>query len=252
MYVEKFLEKARHVEVQCLGDSHGNAIHLFDRDCSSQRRHQKLIEEAPAPAVDPVKRLETAEAAARLLREAEYCGAATVEFLMDANGDYSMLEVNTRVQVEHCVTEMVTGIDIVQASIRVAAGEPLGIDQSEVKVSGHSIECRINAEDPDRDFMPQAGEVKTFVAPGGLGVRMDSHVRSGYRIPPFYDSMIGKLIVHAPSRDEAITRMRGALSDLRIGPGKSTAPLHSKLLDRPEFRTVDMDIHWVERMLKED
>lgn len=252
VYVEKFLEKARHVEVQCLGDSHGNAIHLFDRDCSSQRRHQKLIEEAPAPSVDPVKRLETAEAAARLLREAGYCGAATVEFLMDANGDYSMLEVNTRVQVEHCVTEMVTGIDIVQASIRVAAGEPLGIDQSEVKLNGHSIECRINAEDPDRDFMPQAGEVKTFVAPGGLGVRMDSHVRSGYRIPPFYDSMIGKLIVHAPSRDEAITRMRGALSDLRIGPGKSTAPLHSKLLDRPEFRTVDMDIHWVERMLKED
>ncbi|MHC5024658.1 MAG: acetyl-CoA carboxylase biotin carboxylase subunit, partial [Planctomycetota bacterium] len=208
VYLEKFLENARHVEIQVLGDKHGHAVHLFDRDCSSQRRHQKLIEEAPAPGVDPERRDAVAESAAALIREASYAGAATVEFLMDREGNFYMLEVNTRVQVEHPVTEMITGIDIVQLGIRVAAGEPLGVAQDAVAISGHSIECRINAEDPDRNFMPQAGMIERYCPPGGPGVRVDSHVRAGYRIPPDYDSMIGKLIVHAPTRAEAIARMR--------------------------------------------
>jgi acetyl-CoA carboxylase biotin carboxylase subunit len=238
VYVEKFLENARHFEVQTIGDKHGNAVHLYERDCSSQRRHQKLVEEAPAPGVDPAKRDAVCMSAAKLIREAKYSGAAY------------MLEVNTRVQVEHPVTEMITGVDIVKTGIRVAAGERLPFSQKDVRINGHAIEVRINAEDPDRNFMPQAGLIETYAAPGGPGVRLDSHARPGYRIPPNYDSMIGKLIVHAPDRDTCIERLKGALREFRIGPVKTTIPLHLKVLDHPDFRKATHDIHYVERWLK--
>ena len=250
VYIEKFLEHARHVEIQVLGDKHGNAVSLFERDCTSQRRHQKLIEEAPAPGIDPKKRDAVARSAADMVRAANYAGAATVEFLMDEKGDFYMLEVNTRVQVEHPVTEMITGIDIVQQSIRIAAGEKLPFAQKDITIRGHAIECRINAEDPDRNFAPCPGPVDRYDPPGGLGVRLDSHVRAGYRVPPNYDSMLGKLIVHAPTRDEAITRMLGALREFRIEPIKTTIPLHMRLLESPQFVDADFDIHYVERMLK--
>ncbi|MBM43765.1 MAG: acetyl-CoA carboxylase biotin carboxylase subunit [Phycisphaerae bacterium] len=249
VYIEKFLERARHVEVQCLGDKHGNAIHLYNRDCTSQRRHQKLIEEGPAPGVPDEIRDKVCQSAADLIRNAEYSGAATCEFLMDRDSTFYMLEVNTRVQVEHPVTEMITGVDIVKESIRVAAGLPLSHAQEDISINGHSIECRINAEDPDRDFMPQAGTVKEYVQPGGLGVRVDSHVTSGYVIPPNYDSMIAKLIVHGRDREEAIARMKSALSEFRIGPGKTTIPLHQRILTERAFVEMDVDIHYVERLL---
>jgi acetyl-CoA carboxylase biotin carboxylase subunit len=250
VYVEKYLENARHFEVQTIGDNHGNSVHLYERDCSSQRRHQKLVEEAPAPGIDPKKRDKVCESAAALIRKAKYCGAATVEFLMDKHQDFYMLEVNTRVQVEHPVSELITGIDIVQTQIRVAAGEPLPMQQKDIQARGHAIEVRINAEDPDRNFMPQAGLIEQFAAPGGPGVRLDSHARAGYRIPANYDSMIGKLIVHAHDRDAAIVRMRQALKEFKIGPAKTTIPLHQRIMERPEFCSANFDIHWVERWLK--
>jgi acetyl-CoA carboxylase biotin carboxylase subunit len=250
VYIEKFLEQARHFEVQVLGDKHGGAVHLYERDCTSQRRHQKLIEEAPAPGVDPAKRDTVCRAAAELIRKAEYSGAATCEFLMDREQNFYMLEVNTRVQVEHPVTELITGVDIVKEMIRVAAGEPLSIRQTEIRVNGHAIECRINAEDPDRGFMPQAGWIETFHVPGGPGVRLDTFARQGVRIPPEYDSMIGKLIVHAPTRSEAIARMKRALDEFRIGPIKTVIPLHRRLIESREFVDADFDIHYVERLLK--
>ena len=251
VYIEKFLERARHIEVQCLGDQHGNAVHLYNRDCTSQRRHQKLIEEGPAPGVPEALRDEVCESAARLIAEANYCGAATCEFLMDEGQNFYMLEVNTRVQVEHPVTEMVTGVDIVKEMIRCAAGEPLSYRQSDIRLSGHSIECRINAEDPDRNFMPQPGRVEVYQAPGGFGVRVDSHVRAGYCIPPNYDSMIAKLIVHGENREEAIARMKSALAEFRIGPIKTTIPLHQRLLETRAFVEHDFDIHYVERLLEQ-
>ena len=252
VYIEKFLQRARHVEVQCIGDKHGNAVHLFNRDCTSQRRHQKLIEEGPAPGVPEEIRDRVCQSAAELIRNANYAGAATCEFLMDPNCDFYMLEVNTRVQVEHPVTEMITGVDIVKESIRVAAGETLSVKQEDVSVSGHAIECRINAEDPDRNFMPQAGTVEDYRIPGGLGVRVDSHVVPGYRIPSNYDSMIAKLIVHGRDRTEAIARMRSALSEFKVGPGKTTIPLHMRLLQEPQFVNMDVDIDYVERLLEAD
>lgn len=252
VYIEKFLEKARHVEYQIIGDKHGNAVHLFNRDCTSQRRHQKLVEEGPAPGVDPKRRDAVANAAAELVRKANYAGAATVEFLMDEEQNFYMLEVNTRVQVEHPVTELITGVDIVKESIRVAAGEKLSVKQKDIQVRGHAIEFRINAEDPDRNFMPQAGTVESFSAPGGLGVRWDSHVRAGYRIPPNYDSMIGKLIIHAPTREEAIQRSKGALSEFLIEPIRTTIPLHRRILEQPAFVNHTYDIHYIERLLEED
>ncbi|MDP7029767.1 MAG: acetyl-CoA carboxylase biotin carboxylase subunit [Phycisphaerales bacterium] len=250
VYVEKFLEQARHVEVQCLGDTHGNAVHLYNRDCTSQRRHQKLIEEGPAPGVDPKIRDEVCESAAALIRNAGYAGAATVEFLMDRDQQFYMLEVNTRVQVEHPVTEAITGVDIVKETICVAAGAPLSISQEDVEIRGHAIECRVNAEDPDRGFMPQPGLVESFQAPGGFGVRVDTHVRPGYRIPPNYDSMIGKLIVHGRDRADAIARMRSAIDEFRVGPIRTTLPLHHRLLGARPFVDHDFDIHWVERFLE--
>jgi acetyl-CoA carboxylase biotin carboxylase subunit len=252
VYVEKFLENARHIEVQVLGDKHGNAVHLFDRDCTTQRRHQKLIEEAPAPSVDSRKRDVVAKSAADLIRRAEYAGAATVEFLMDEEQNFFMLEVNTRVQVEHPVTEMITGIDIVKAMIRIAAGEPLPWKQRDIAVSGHAVECRINAEDPDRGFIPQPGLITEFTPPGGLGIRLDTHVRTGYRIPPDYDSLIGKLIVHGRDRTQAISKTQAALEEFRIGPIKTTIPLHRRLMAERLFLDAKHDIHYVERLLRMD
>ena len=250
VFIEKFLEHARHVEIQTLGDSHGHAVHLFERDCSVQRRHQKLIEESPAPGVDRKKIAAVGEGAARLIRAAGYCGAATVEFLMDEKQNFYMLEVNTRVQVEHPVTEWVTGIDIVKMSIIVAAGEHLPIKQRDVEVRGHAIECRINAEDPDRNFMPSAGLIDTWQVPGGLGVRVDSHVVQGYRVPPNYDSMVGKLICHADDRPQCVERTARALREFAVGPIKTTIPLQLRLMEQSEFRGGGVDIHYLERLLK--
>ena len=251
VYLEKFLESARHIEVQVLGDKHGNAIHLYNRDCTSQRRHQKLIEEGPAPGVEPAVRDRVCESAAELIRKANYSGAATVEFLMNKKQEFFMLEVNTRVQVEHPVTEMITGVDIVKESIRVAAGEPISWKQEEVKLNGHAIECRLNAEDPSKNFMPQPGLIETWQPAGGPGVRVESHVRPGYRIAPNYDSMIGKLIVHGRDRDEAMVRMRSALAEMKVGPIATTIPLHQQLLQHQTFIEADFDINWVERLLEE-
>ncbi len=250
VFIEKFLEKARHVEVQTIGDRHGSAIHLYERDCSVQRRHQKLIEEAPGPHIDPKKRDEVCKSAARLIKNAEYSGAATVEFLMDEKQNFYMLEVNTRVQVEHPVTELITGVDIVREMINVSAGEPLSYRQRDIKPRGHAIECRINAEDPEFNFAPSAGTVKTWQPPGGLGVRMDTHVVTGYRVPPNYDSMIAKLLVHGDDRDHAIARMKRALAEFKVGPIKTTIGLHSELMNDAGFAKGGVDIHYLERLLK--
>lgn len=250
VFIEKFLENARHIEIQVIGDSHGHAVHLFERDCSMQRRHQKLIEESPAPGVDRKKINSVADAAAKLVRAAEYCGAATVEFLMDERQNFFMLEVNTRVQVEHPVTEMVTGTDIMKLSIMVAAGEPLPFRQRDVQLRGHAMECRINAEDPERNFMPSPGRIDTFYPPGGLGVRIDTHVVTGYTVPPTYDSMIGKLIVHGDDRPQCISRMARSLREFEVGPIKTTIPLQLRLMENSSFREGGTDIHFLERLLK--
>ena len=250
VFIEKFLEHARHVEVQVLGDKHGHAIHLFERDCSMQRRHQKVIEEAPGPSIDRKKRDAVCEAAVRLIKSANYHGAATVEFLMDDKQNFYMLEVNTRVQVEHPVTEMTTGIDIVKATIRVAAGERLAYKQSDITTRGHAMECRINAEDPEHNFRPSAGKILTFEPPGGLGVRLDTHVVTGYVVPPNYDSMIGKLICWADDRQQCMDRMARALREFRVDPIKTTIPLHIRLMEDRAFRQGGVDIHYLERLLK--
>jgi len=250
VYLEKFLESARHVEVQVMGDKHGNAVHLYERDCSTQRRHQKLIEESPAPGVDPKKRERLCESAARLLREAEYAGAATVEFLMDGDQNFYMLEVNTRVQVEHPVTELVTGVDIVRTGIRVAAGEVLPYSQKDIKLRGHSMECRINAEDPERHFAPMPGTLKRFDIPGGPGVRVDTHCVQGYRIPPNYDSMIAKLLVHDDNRESVLRRMARALDEFHIEGIPTTIELHKKLMKYKGFASAEMDIHYLEKMME--
>jgi len=250
VFIEKFLERARHIEIQVIGDKHGHAVHLFERDCSMQRRHQKVIEEAPAPNIDRKKINSLAESAAKLVKSADYSGAATVEFLLDEDQNFYMLEVNTRVQVEHPVTEMITGIDIVKTSITVAAGEPLPFKQKDIKITGHAMECRINAENPDKNFMPSAGVIETLHLPGGPGVRMDTHIVPGYRVPPNYDSMIGKLIVHAEDRKQCINRMKRALGELTIEPIYTTIPLHLRLMENADFATGGIDIHYLERLLK--
>ena len=250
VFIEKFLEHARHVEIQCLGDKHGNAVHLFERDCSMQRRHQKVIEEAPSPNVDRRKLEKVAEGAARLLKASNYAGAATVEFLLDEHQNFYMLEVNTRVQVEHPVTELITGVDIVKMSIMIASGEPLPFKQKDIHIRGHAMECRINAEDPAEGFRPSPGKITTWQVPGGPGVRMDTHVVPGYSVPPNYDSMIGKLIVHADSRPECIDRMSRALDEFRVDPIKTTIPLHRRLMQNSDFRKGGVDIHYLERLLK--
>ncbi|MCW5764755.1 MAG: ATP-grasp domain-containing protein, partial [Phycisphaeraceae bacterium] len=250
VFIEKFLEHAQHIEIQVIGDKHGNAIHLWERNCSVQRRHQKLIEEAPSPGVDRKTIEPVCEAAVRLIKQAKYHGAATVEFLMDSKQNFYMLEVNTRVQVEHPVTEQITGIDIVKTMIRVAAGEKLPYAQKDVRINGHAIECRINAEDPARNFMPQPGQITRWQPPGGPGVRMDTHVVSGYTVPKFYDSMVAKLIVHADDREQCITRTARALREFKVEPIKTTIPLHQRLMEEAAFRKGGVDIHYLERLLK--
>jgi len=252
VFIEKFLEHARHVEVQVLGDKHGHSVHLFERDCSLQRRHQKLIEEAPGPGVDRKKIGAVCESAAKLIRSTGYAGAATVEFLMDDEQNFYMLEVNTRVQVEHPVTEAITGVDIVKNSILIAAGEKLGLRQKDISINGHAMECRINAEDPSRNFMPSPGRVDTWEMPGGPGIRMDTHVVPGYMVPPTYDSMVGKLIAHGDDREACIRRMVRALREFQVGPIKTVIPLHLHLLEHSAFREGAVDINYLERALKQD
>jgi acetyl-CoA carboxylase biotin carboxylase subunit len=247
VYLEKFVENPRHVEVQVLADKHGKVLHLGERDCSIQRRHQKLIEESPSPALTPELREKICKSAVAVARKANYTNAGTVEFLLGRDGNYYFIEVNARIQVEHCVTELVTGVDLVQLQIRIAAGEKIPFDQSDVRFNGHAIECRINAEDPDREFQPSPGRIDLFVPPGGPGVRLDSHAYSGYRIPPNYDSMIGKLLVHRARRDLAIRTMVRALDEFVIEGPKTTIPLLRNVLNHSDFRAGDHDTGFVER-----
>ena len=249
VYIEKFIEFGRHVEVQILADQHGNAVHLWERDCSLQRRHQKLVEESPSPKLRPKVREALCAAAVRLIQTAGYTNAGTVEFLVDSEQNYYLLEVNARIQVEHPVTEAITGIDLIKQQIRIAAGEKLPFKQADVRQVGHAIECRINAEDPERNFAPFPGVIQELRMPGGPGVRLDSHVYAGYRIPPNYDSMIGKLIVHRPTRAEAIATMRRALSEFHIAPIKTTVPLLLQIMDNQNFQQGEVDTGFLERTM---
>lgn len=246
VYLEKYLTGMKHVEIQVLADKHGNAVHLGERDCSVQRRRQKLVEEAPCPILTPEIRQRMGEAAVRAAKAVDYAGAGTLEFLLGPDGQFYFMEMNTRIQVEHPVTEMITGIDIIKEMIRIAEGEPLSFTQEDVVIDGWSIECRINAEDPDRNFMPSAGQIQFYLPPGGFGVRVDSAAYPGYTISPHYDSMIAKLIVWAPDRTEAIERMKRALSEFAIEGIHSTIPFHLKLLEHKKFLAGDHDIKFLE------
>jgi acetyl-CoA carboxylase biotin carboxylase subunit len=247
VYLEKYIEQPRHVEVQILADRHGNAIHLWERDCSLQRRHQKLVEESPAPNLPNEVRNEICAAAVKLVRAAGYQNAGTCEFLVDKKHRYYFIEVNARIQVEHPVTELVTGIDLVQAQIRIAAGEPLGIAQDQVAHRGVAIECRINAEDPAADFRPSPGTIMRWQTPGGPGVRLDSHVVAGYKVPPNYDSLIAKLLVHRATRAEALACMRRALSEFVVEGVKTTIPLHREIFNHSAFIEGQVDTTFIER-----
>jgi acetyl-CoA carboxylase biotin carboxylase subunit len=249
VYLEKYVEHPRHVEVQVLADHHHNVVHLWERDCSVQRRHQKLIEESPSTSITPETRAAMCDAARRLIQAAEYTNAATVEFIVDKNGNYYFIEVNARIQVEHPVTELVTGIDLIKWQIRVAAGESLPWSQDDIQQQGAAIECRINAENPKRNFQPSPGKIEQLIAPGGFGVRFDSHAHSGYVVPPHYDSMIGKLIVHQPTRAEAIASMQRALAELRVEGVHTTIPLHQDILRHTAFVEGRIDTTFVERTL---
>ncbi|MCP9935067.1 acetyl-CoA carboxylase biotin carboxylase subunit [Cyanobium sp. Candia 9D4] len=246
LYMEKFIDRPRHVEVQVLADRHGNVVHLGERDCSIQRRHQKLLEEAPSPGLDPELRHRMGEAAVAAARSINYEGAGTVEFLVDRGGGFYFMEMNTRIQVEHPVTEMVTGIDLIAEQLRIAGGEPISVRQDQIHISGHAIECRINAEDPRHNFRPAPGKITGWLPPGGPGVRIDSHVYTGYEIPPFYDSLIGKLIVWGTDRDHAIRRMRRALSECAVTGIPTTIEFHLALLDRQEFQRGEVWTKFVE------
>lgn len=249
VYVEKFIERPRHVEIQLIGDQHGNVFHLGERDCSMQRRHQKLIEESPSPAVDEALRERMGDAAVRGAKSVNYEGVGTIEFLLDKDKNFYFMEMNTRIQVEHCVTEMVYGIDLIKWQVRVAAGEKLPFIQSELKPKGHAIECRINAEDPEHNFRPSAGKIHAFHIPNGYGIRVDSHAYAEYQIPPNYDSMIGKLIVHGDDRTEAIAKMYGALDEFIIEGVKTTIPFHKQMMRNENFVSGDVDTKFVERLL---
>jgi pyruvate carboxylase subunit A len=246
VYIEKYLTDPRHIEFQLLGDSHGNVIHLGERECSIQRRHQKLIEESPSPALTPKLRKEMGEKAAHAARMVGYEGAGTMEFLF-SHGKFYFLEVNARIQVEHPVTEMVTGVDIVKEGIRIASGLPLSLTQKEIRIKGSAIECRINAEDPLNDFVPTPGKITSYHAPGGTGIRVDSGVYSSYTIPPFYDPMISKLIVWGRDRAEAITRMQRALYEYIIVGPKNNIPFHKAVMENPRFVKGDLGTHFIER-----
>jgi acetyl-CoA carboxylase biotin carboxylase subunit len=247
LYMEKFIDRPRHVEVQVLADRHGNVVHLGERDCSIQRRHQKLLEEAPSPGLDETLRRRMGEAAVAAARSISYEGAGTVEFLVDRGGGFYFMEMNTRIQVEHPVTEMVTGIDLIAEQLRIAGGEPISVRQEEIQLRGHAIECRINAEDPRHNFRPAPGRITGWLPPGGPGVRIDSHVYTGYEIPPFYDSLIGKLIVWGVDRDHALRRLRRALSECAVTGIPTTIDFHLALLDRPEFQRGEVYTKFVEQ-----
>ena len=248
VYMERFLQKPRHVEVQILADGQGHAIHLYDRDCSLQRRHQKVLEEAPAPDLPEQARADILEACVHACKLMQYRGAGTFEFLFE-DGEFFFIEMNTRVQVEHPVTEMVTGVDIIEQQIRIASGLGLSLEQKDIEVRGHAIECRINAEDPTT-FLPSPGRIEHFYAPGGAGIRLDSHIYSGYSIPPYYDSMIAKLIAHGKDRNTAIARMRQALDEMILTGVKTNIPLHKDLiLQDKAFCETAMDIHYLENHL---
>ena len=247
VYMEKYVENPRHVEVQIIADHHGNAVHLWERDCSTQRRHQKIIEESPSPFLKPETRKALCDAAVRLVKEAGYTNAGTVEFIVDKDQNFYFIEVNARIQVEHPVTELVTGIDLIKQQIRVAAGEPLPWKQSDIVAKGHALECRINAEDPARNFQPCPGKITQMYIPGGYGVRFDSHAHAGYTVPAHYDSMIAKLIVHQPTRNEAIASMKRALREMRIEGIKTTIPRLIEILDHQAFVNAEVDTRFIER-----
>jgi acetyl-CoA carboxylase biotin carboxylase subunit len=245
--MEKFLERPRHIEFQVLGDNFGNVVSLGERDCSMQRRHQKVIEEAPAPGITDKQRRAMGERCTAACREVGYRGAGTLEFLYQ-DGEFYFIEMNTRLQVEHPVTEMITGVDIVKLQLQVAGGEPLPFQQKDIEFRGHAIECRINAEDP-KGFIPSPGPIRLWHAPGGPGIRVDSHIYSGYNVPPFYDSMIGKLIAHGETRDAALARMRNALAETVVEGIKTNIPLHQEIFNHAAFRAGGLDIHYLERRL---
>lgn len=249
VYMEKFLGNPRHIEIQVLADNHGNAIHLGERDCSMQRRHQKVIEEAPGPGITPEQRKFIGERCAQACIDIGYSGAGTFEFLYE-DGEFYFIEMNTRVQVEHPVTEMITGVDIVREQLRIASDLPLAYKQEDIKINGHAMECRINAEDPDT-FMPSPGTITAYHAPGGPGIRVDTHIYNGYRVPPYYDSMIGKLIAHGETREVAMARMRTALNEMVVEGIKVNVPLHQELFNDAGFQQGSTNIHYLEKKLEE-
>jgi acetyl-CoA carboxylase, biotin carboxylase subunit len=247
VYLERHLERPRHVEIQILGDGRGGIVHLGERDCSLQRSHQKVLEESPSPALNQEQRDRLGALAVEALRELGYKGVGTLEFLYQ-DGEFFFIEMNTRLQVEHPVTEMVSGLDIVREQLRIAAGDPLGYHQADIKLCGHAIECRINAESP-HSFAPSPGRVTDYHAPGGLGVRVDSALYQGYKVPPYYDSLISKLVIHGKSRNECLMRLRRALEEYVIGGIDTTIPLHQRLVTAAEFIDGDYDVHWLERFV---
>jgi acetyl-CoA carboxylase biotin carboxylase subunit len=249
VYLEKYLEEPRHIEIQILADNYGNIVHLGERDCSIQRRNQKIIEESPSTAVDETLRARLGEAAIKAARAVNYRNAGTVEFLLDKHGNFYFIEMNTRIQVEHPVTELVTGIDLVKEQIRIAAGRELGYGQEDIKFSGWAIECRINAEDPDRNFMPCPGKITRFLPPGGMGVRLDSAVYAGWEVPPYYDSMLGKLITWGRDRKEALARMQRALEEFDIAGVKTTIPFHRQIMRNAFFRRGEIYTNFIQRRI---
>ncbi len=251
VYIEKYIEKPRHVEIQILADKHGHIVYLGERDCTIQRRHQKLLEESPSPAVDSKLRKRLGELAIRGAKSANYTSAGTIEFLLDQKNNFYFMEMNTRIQVEHPVTEMVTGIDLIKEQLRVAAGEKLRFKQEDIQIKGAAIECRINAEDFENNFMPSPGKIETLNLPGGPGVRVDTHIYQGYTISAYYDSLVAKLITYGKNRNEAIKIMQRALSEFQIAPIKTTIPFHQRLLENALFLKADISTHFTQEMLKE-
>ncbi|MGB3111368.1 MAG: acetyl-CoA carboxylase biotin carboxylase subunit [Candidatus Omnitrophota bacterium] len=250
IYIEKYIDEARHIEVQVLADKFGNTIHVRERECSIQRRHQKLIEETPSPAINEKLRDKMGKIAIKAAKAVNYFSAGTVEFILDKQGNFYFMEMNTRIQVEHPITEMITGIDLLKEQIRIAAGEKLAFQQQDIGCHSHSIECRINAEDPDNNFMPSPGKVTFYSPSGGIGVRIDSHLYTGYSIPPYYDSLIAKLIVHADDRKQAIDRMRRALGEFMVEGIKTTIPFHLKVLNHGDFQRGNYSTKFIEEKLK--
>jgi len=251
VYIEKYIEKPRHIEIQLLADKYGKTLYLGERDCSIQRRHQKLLEESPSPVVDAKLRKRLGELAVKGVKSVNYVSAGTMEFLLDSHNNFYFMEMNTRIQVEHPVTEMVTGIDLIKEQLKIACGERLSMHQEDIRLCGAAIECRINAEDPEKNFMPCPGKIETLLLPGGPGIRVDTHIYQGYEISPHYDSLVAKIIAHGRNRQEAIRIMQRALSEFTIAPIKTTIPFHQRLLENPLFLKGDISTHFVQDMYKE-